>query len=95
MSAHGFIAEIFSRVQDNVPGNQRFISEGQYNKLRELIGADEEGGAVKQGMNGGFRWKPSGRWSYVFSVEIRGTKTLRRITRMASPDPSAAGTLFG
>lgn len=94
MSAHGFIQELFARPQTNIASNVRFMTERQFAKLRELIGQDEEGAAVKPGMNGGLAWMPSGRWKYVLSVDMRGSRTIRTLTRLASIEPSSAGTLF-
>jgi hypothetical protein len=93
MTAHDFIAQLYSRVQSNVSGNMRYITGPQFELLRKLINEDEEGGAVKNGLNGGLVWMPSGRWKYVLSYDPGSGR--RSITRLGNTTPSAAGTLFG
>jgi hypothetical protein len=93
MTAHQFIDDIFSRPQRNVAGNMRYVTERQFNWLKDLIGQDEEGAAVKNGINGGLVWLPSGRWKYVLSYDPGSGR--RALTKLASPMPSSAGSLFG
>ena len=91
MTAHGLIESIFSRPQGG-PGNERRITPDQLSYLRNLIDADEEGGAVKEGMNGGFAWMPKGRNKYVVTVDpLRNRRTLTRLSNLA---PSDEGRLF-
>lgn len=93
MTAHELIADIFARPQSGMPSNMRYITQGQLDFLRNLIGQDEEGGAVNAGMNGGFLWKPSGRWKYMITVDPQANK--RTLTRIMTLTPTGAGTLFG
>jgi hypothetical protein len=92
VTAHELISDIFSRPQANVAGNMRYITERQFNWLVALIGADEEGGAVKYGANGGLVWMPSGRYKYVLSYVPSLDR--RSIMRLANLAPSDSGTLF-
>jgi hypothetical protein len=93
MTAHEFIAELFSRPQINVESNKRYISAPQLALLRDLIGQDDEGGALQSGMNGGFIWMPSGCWKYVLSQNLDGTR--RALTRLNAGRATDAGSLFG
>jgi hypothetical protein len=93
VTAHDLILDLFSRPQSGVASNMRFITERQFNWLKDLIGADDEGSAVTGGMNGGLVWMPSGRWKYVLTFEPGSGK--RSIMKLASVAPSAAGSLFG
>ncbi|MBS1803497.1 MAG: hypothetical protein JST28_09020 [Acidobacteria bacterium] len=92
MTAFQLISDIFARPQKNVAANMRFITERQFNWLVDLIGADEEGSAVTNGLNGGLVWMPSGRWKYVLSYEPSIEK--RSIMKLANIKASPAGTLF-
>ena len=94
MTAHELLADIFCRVQGG-PGNLRAITKAQFDWLRDLIGSDKEGGALKPGMNGGFSWAPSGRWKYTFAVKIVGDKVRYSVVRSGTLTPTGAGTLFG
>lgn len=93
MTAHGLIDEIFSRVQEGVAGNVRRITQRQFDYLRELIGQDEEGGAVRSGMNGSIIWMPSGRHKYVLTAPPPGRK-LGTLTKLNNLAPSGTGSLF-
>jgi hypothetical protein len=92
MTAFELIDDIFSRPQANVAANMRYITERQFNWLVDLIGADEDGGAVKYGPNGGLVWMPRGRWKYVLSYVPAVER--RSIMKLANVSPSPAGTLF-
>lgn len=93
MTAHDFIAQLYSRVQMHVAGNVRYVTAAQFELLRRLIDEDEEGGAVKGGMNGGLVWMPSGRWKYVLSHDPATGR--HSLTKLGNGTPSDAGTLFG
>ena len=92
MTAHDFIAQIFSRPAYGLLSNARRITGPQLDLLRRLIGEDEEGGAVQKGMDGGFAWMPSGRDKYVITVDAG--RDVRTLTRFANIRPSDAGRLF-
>lgn len=94
MSAHGFIAEIFSRVQTGVAGNMRYLTKAQFDRVVQEIGQDTECGAVKNGLNGGLVWMPSGRWKYVLAHQPGFQRDRYAITRMAAAEPNGAGRLF-
>jgi hypothetical protein len=91
MTAHDLISDIFKRHQDGVPGNERRITRRQLDLLRQLIGEDEEGGAMRPGMGLGFAWMPSGRDKYTVSESAGGRITLARFSNLV---PSGAGKLF-
>lgn len=93
MTAHELIAGIFSRPQQGVSSNLRFVTERQFNYLKDLIGMDEEGAAaVQNGMNGGLVWMPSGRVKYVLSYDPGSGK--RSITKLGVLHPTGEGRLF-
>ena len=93
MTAHGLIASIFGRVQPGMQGHVRRISRRQLDWLRDLIGADEEGGAVRPGdAPGSLIWMPSGRWKYVLTEDRIGDK--HTLTRLTTLRPTGAGRLF-
>jgi hypothetical protein len=92
MTAHDFIAQLFGRVQTGVASNMRYVTAPQFDLLEKLIGQDEEGGAVRRGINGSFTWMPSGRWKYVLSNDPGSGR--RSIMRLMSPTPTGAGRLF-
>jgi hypothetical protein len=92
MTAHDLIASIFSRVQPGVAGNIRNITSAQVDYLRDLIGKDEEGGAVQPGRGRGFAWLPSGRDKYVVAEEPGGDRFT--LTRMSNLVASGSGRLF-
>jgi hypothetical protein len=94
VSAHGFIAEIFGRVQTGVPGNIRRLTKPQFDRIVYEIGQDSECGAIKNGRNGGLAWLPSGRWKYVLTHEPGPPRDRYQITRMAAAEPNGAGCLF-
>ncbi len=92
MTAHDFIAQVFSRPQHGVASNLRYITRGQLDLLERLIGEDEEGGSLQRGTGIGFVWMPSGRNKYVAGEEPRsGRCTLMRLANIV---PSASGRLF-
>jgi hypothetical protein len=92
MTAHGFIEQLFGRVQSNVASNMRYVTGPQFDLLVQLIGQDEEGSAVHRGMNGGLTWLPSGRWKYVLSFDPGSGR--RSVMRLMTPAATEAGHLF-
>ena len=93
MTAFDLIDSIFARVQPGMPGNMRRITPRQLKYLRDLIGADPEGGAVKDGGRGSLVWMPAGRTKYVLTEDpIGGEK--HTLTKMGNLRPSAEGRLF-
>jgi hypothetical protein len=92
MTAHDLIASIFARHQEGVPGHQRRITQAQYDYLRRLIDADEEGGAFKPCGPGEMLWAPSGRNKYVLTEAIAGKRLM--LTRLSNVVPSGMGMLF-
>lgn len=93
VTAHQLIESIFSRVQEGVPGNVRRITQPQFDYLRQLIDADEEGAAVRNGPGGSIVWTPSGRDKYVLAAPLPGRK-LGTLTRLSNLAPSGMGSLF-
>lgn len=91
MTAHDFIAQLYSRAQHNVAGNMRYITAPQFELLRKLIAEDPEGGAIKSGLNGGLVWMPAGCWKYALSYDPVTER--RSLTRIAVA--IGGGTLFG
>lgn len=55
MTARGFIEQIFSRRQENVASNVRYITREQLALLRRLIDQDAIG-AFRPGIHGSFVW---------------------------------------
>ena len=92
MTAHELIAQWFTRPQTGVASNQRFITLAQIDLLRDLIGQDEEGGALQRGIGRSFVWAPSGRKKYVVTEGPGGRRN--SIVRLENIVPSAAGCLF-
>jgi hypothetical protein len=92
MTAHDLIASIFSRTQQDLPGNVRRITRAQLDFLLRLIGEDEEGGAVQRGRGGSVVWMPSGRNKYVIAEDLRGNK--HTLTRLGNIVASSSGCLF-
>jgi hypothetical protein len=92
MTAHDLIADIFSRTQGGVEGNMRRITRAQLDLLVELIGEDEDGGAVQRGMGGSFVWMPAGRQKYIITEDARGGR--HTLMRLANIRASASGSLF-
>ena len=92
MTAHGLIADIFSRQQTNVESDKRYITAAQFELLTKLIAESEDSGAVKRGMNGGFVWSPRGRWKYVLSQNPDGTR--RALMRLRAGPVEESGRLF-
>lgn len=92
MTAHDLITDLFSRPQAHTAANLRWITERQFNWLKDLIGADDDGRAITNGRNGGLVWMPRGRYKYVLSYDPATEK--RSLTKLANVTPSAAGTLF-
>jgi hypothetical protein len=97
MTAFDLIDSIYSRPHaGKLAGNERWITERQFAKLRELIRENEEGSALTEGMNGGFAWTPSGRNKYVVSVYPGDSRreTYYKLMRLANIVPSGMGRLF-
>lgn len=93
MTAHQLIDSIFRRGQMGVPGNQRRITADQFKYLRDLIGQDEEGSAVRFAADGSLTWMPSGRNKYVIAPPPMGAK-VGMLTRLSNLRASDAGSLF-
>ncbi len=92
MTAHGFIDQLFSRPQQGVASNMRFLTVGQIDLLWNLVGQDEEGAAVQRGRGRSFIWAPSGRRKFVVTEGEGGKKNT--ILVLGNVRPSAAATLF-
>lgn len=91
MTAHDLIADIFSRHQHGVPGNERWITTRQRDKLIELIGEDPEGGALSGAPGGNRLWTPSGRSKYLISDH---GPTRHKLTEFANLIATESGRLF-
>jgi len=93
MTAHDLIDSIFSRAAwGGVAPNVRRITPEQLCYLRDLIGADPEGGAAKPGAPGSLVWMPSGRHKYILTEDLHGTK--HTLTRLSNICASESGRLF-
>jgi hypothetical protein len=92
MTAHDLIASIFARAQGGMPGNERRITPAQLKYLRDLIGQDEEGGALASVGPGVSVWMPAGKSKFVLCEDLRGDRHVLR--RMAKMVPTGMGTLF-
>lgn len=93
MTAYELIDSIFARVQPGMPGNERRITRRQLDWLRDLIGADPEGGAVRSGGPGSLVWMPSGRTKYIITEDPTGGDK-HTLVKLANLTPSAEGRLF-
>ena len=93
MTAHELIEDIFRRPQRGVAGNERRITMKQLVYLRDLIGQDEEGAAVKPGRGLSLVWMPSGRTKFVLTEDPTGGDK-HTITKYMNLVPSGAGELF-
>lgn len=93
MTAHSFIDQLFSRPGYGEASNVRRLTDDQIKLMLDLIGQDEEGGAVRRGQGRSIVWMPSGRWKYAVTEDPlkRGKNTVARIGNTV---PSDAGRLF-
>lgn len=92
MTAFDLIDSIFSRAQREAAGNVRRITRDQLKYLRDLIDADPEGGAVRNGAPGSLVWMPRGARKYVLTEDLNGNK--HTLTRLSSIATSETGRLF-
>jgi hypothetical protein len=92
MTAFNLIDSISSRHQDGVLGNQRRISQEQYDYLRNLISEDPEGGAFKPDGPGEMIWVLSGQHKDILTDAVLGKKRL--LTSLSNLAASASGRLF-
>ncbi|HKE23429.1 MAG TPA: hypothetical protein VKB88_13775 [Bryobacteraceae bacterium] len=100
MTAQELVADIFSRQQEGVASNMRYVTVAQIDYLRGLIEQEDEfaqasgqPGAIRAGRGRSFTWLPAGRDKYVVTEGEGGRRNT--ITRLANLQPSSAGTLFG
>lgn len=94
MTAFDLIDSIFSwPARRGMEGNVRRITPRQLIKLRELIGEDPEGGAVRSGAPGSLIWMPSGRNKYIVTEDPTGGD-MHTLTRLSNIVPSGCGSLF-
>jgi hypothetical protein len=91
-TAHDLIASIFSRPQQGVAGNMRRITRRQMLFLKDLIGQDEEGGALRPGSLNSLVWMPRGRMKYVITEDVSGEK--HTLTKLMMPVAVDEGSLF-
>lgn len=85
VTAFELIDSIFSRPQKGLPPNRRVITREQRRYLEDLIGQDEDGGAIKQGPSGSVVWSPKGRFRYVIGDDPESGKlSLMRFATAAS-----------
>jgi hypothetical protein len=92
MTAFDLIDSIYARPQSDVPSHIRFITASQLSYLKDLIGADPEGGAMRRDGPGRWIWAPSGRIKYELTEDLSGRK--HRIARLANLTSSETGRLF-
>jgi hypothetical protein len=92
MTARELIAQWFERPQMGVASNERYITIAQLDLLRDLIGQDEESGALRKGMGRSFTWMPRGRDKWVISEWMGGKRNT--ILRLSNIVPSESGMLF-
>lgn len=93
MKAFELIDSIFARPARGVEGNTRRISTAQLDYLIDLIGKDDEGGAVQRGRGKSLVWMPSGRDKYVLTEDSTGGEK-HTISRLANIIPTGQGRLF-
>jgi hypothetical protein len=92
MTAFELIESIYARPQAGMPSNERIITRTQLSYLRDLIGADPEGGAMHSDGPGVWLWLPSGRNKYRLTEDRKGNRNT--IARFANIVPSETGRLF-
>ena len=85
-TAHDLIDSIFSRPQEGVAGSMRNITPRQLVFLNNLIGKDDEGGAVTRGSGNSLVWMPRGPHKYVITEDPTGgdKHTLMRLPRLVT-----------
>lgn len=93
MTAFDLIDSIFSRPQTGIAGNMRRVTPAQLKYLRDLIGADPEGGHVRNGGPGSLVWMPSGRHKYVLTEDPTGGDK-HTLTRLSNLIGTESGRLF-
>ncbi|HKD62358.1 MAG TPA: hypothetical protein VKB47_17980 [Terracidiphilus sp.] len=72
MTARAFIDQIFSRRQDGVASNLRYLSPAQLELLRKLVEADAIG-ELRPGIYGSFVWLLDGE-HFVVSQDAAGRR---------------------
>jgi hypothetical protein len=92
MTAHEFIDQLFERPQPNVATNMRYVTPGQLELLRVLIGQDVDGRAMSSAPAGGFTWSPRGRYKYQLAQDPNGNR--RSLIKLAKETRSGVGLLF-
>lgn len=92
MTAFDLIDSIFARVQPDRPGNERGITGKQLTYLKDLIGADPEGGAIRQRGRNVWQWMPAGRVKYEITEDFATGR--HKIARLSSGIPTGTGHLF-
>lgn len=93
MTAHELVAQWFTKPQQGVASNMRFITTAQIDLLRSLCEQDAEGAAaVRAGLGRSFTWMPSGRDKYVITEGPAGRRNT--ILRLANIRAVGAGSLF-
>lgn len=92
MTAFDLIESIFARPQRDMPSNERRITATQLSYLKDLIGADPEGGAMARAGPGVWTWAPAGRTKYQLTEDYQGNRhTLARFMNLTA---SETGRLF-
>lgn len=92
MTAFELIDSIFVRHHAGMPGNERRLTAAQLRYLKDLIGADPEGGAMRVQGPGLWVWTPSGRNKYEIHEDRGGNQ--HKIVRLANLVSSETGRLF-
>jgi hypothetical protein len=91
MTAFDLIDSIYQRPQTGMPSNERIITRSQLTYLKDLIGADPEGGAFTCQGPGRWIWMPAGRNKYELTEDRSGNR--HKIARLANLI-STTGRLF-
>jgi len=92
MTPFDLIESIYARPQDGMPSNERAITARQLSYLKDLIGADPEGGALTRSGPGVWMWTPAGRTKYRITEDYAGGR--HKIARFSNVVASGTGRLF-
>lgn len=92
MTAYELIDSIFARPQDG-PSNERRITASQLSYLKDLIGADPEGGTMRPDGPGAWVWAPAGRTKYRLTEDL-SLHRAHKIARFSTCYAVESGRLF-
>jgi hypothetical protein len=92
MTAFELIDSFFARPQPGRASHERRITTRQLGYLKDLIGADPEGGAMAPAGPGVWYWTPAGRNKYEITEDYG--KAGHKIARLSSGRVTGTGQLF-